>query len=89
MARKMTKRLIEWADIVTDGFTPGSMKALGLDYEEARKIKPGIIYYSICQMGFWDSVSHFTASGRMEIPGWSSQACDNVSNAGKNIKERK
>lgn len=48
---ELVKKLIAWADIVTDSFTPGSMKKLGLDYEEVRKIKPDIIYCGTCSQG--------------------------------------
>jgi benzylsuccinate CoA-transferase BbsF subunit len=61
--KEVAKRLIKWADLVSDGFTPGSMKALGLDYEEARKIKPDIIYYSTCQMGQKGPLSQFGGYG--------------------------
>jgi len=60
----VAKRLIKWADIVTDGFTPGTMEALGLDYEEARKIKPDIIYYSTCQMGQKGPLNKFGGYGQ-------------------------
>jgi len=49
--REVARRLVAWADLVTDGMTPGSMAKLGLDYESCRQIKPGIIYYSTTQMG--------------------------------------
>jgi len=61
--KEVARRLIKWADVVTDGFTPGSMKALDLDYEEARKIKPDIIYYSTCQMGQHGPLSKFGGYG--------------------------
>ena len=49
--KEIAKQLIEWADIVTESFSPGNMKKLGLDYEEARRIKPSIIYVSTCMQG--------------------------------------
>jgi len=49
--REIAKKLIKWADIVTESFSPGTMKSLGLDYEEAKKIKPDIIYVSTCMQG--------------------------------------
>lgn len=60
---EVARRLIEWADVVTDSFTPGTMKALGLDYDEARKIRPDIIYYSTCQMGQTGPLSGFGGYG--------------------------
>jgi benzylsuccinate CoA-transferase BbsF subunit len=50
-ARDVARKLVAWADIVTDGYTPGSMAKLGLDYESCRQIKPDIIYLSTCQFG--------------------------------------
>ena len=32
-ARPILERLIKWADVITENFTPGTMKKLGLDYE--------------------------------------------------------
>ena len=70
--------LIKWADIVTESFTPGSMKSLGLDYEEARKIKPDVIYFSTCQMGQKGPFASFggygafgvTYAGYSNLTGW-------------------
>ena len=61
--KEVAKKLIAWADIVTESMTPGSMKALGLDYEEARKVKPDIIYFSTCQMGQEGPLSKFGGFG--------------------------
>jgi len=49
--QKIATRLIEWADIVLESFSPGVMKRLGLDYEVARRIKPDIIYCSTTFQG--------------------------------------
>ena len=49
--REVARRLVAWADVVADSFTPGSMARLGLDYESCRQIKPDIIYYSTSQLG--------------------------------------
>ena len=74
----MARRLIGWADVVTESFTPGTMKAWGLDYEEARKIKPDIIYYSTCMQGqtgphslFRGYGTHMAALGGFyDLTGW-------------------
>ena len=44
-------KLIEWADVVAESFTPGTMKKWGLDYESVRRRKPDIVYISSSQMG--------------------------------------
>lgn len=49
--QEVARRLVKWADIVSDGMTPGTMAGWGLDYESCRQIKPDIIYFSTCQMG--------------------------------------
>jgi benzylsuccinate CoA-transferase BbsF subunit len=61
--KEAAKKLIKWADIVADGFTPGTMKALGLSYAEAKEIKPDIIYFSTCQMGQEGPLSRFGGYG--------------------------
>jgi benzylsuccinate CoA-transferase BbsF subunit len=50
-AREIALRLVQWADIVTDSMTPGSLARYGLDYESLRVVKPEIIMYSTTQMG--------------------------------------
>lgn len=50
-AREVALRLVQWADIVTDSMTPGSLGRLGLAYEDLRRVKPDIIMYSTTQQG--------------------------------------
>jgi benzylsuccinate CoA-transferase BbsF subunit len=47
----VTRRLIEWSDIVIENFTPGVLESWGLSYEELKKIKPDIILIRISNMG--------------------------------------
>ncbi len=47
----LAKKLIEWADIVIENFTPGTLKKLGLGYEEMKKVNPDIILLSTCNQG--------------------------------------
>jgi benzylsuccinate CoA-transferase BbsF subunit len=49
--RDVAHRLIEWADVVAEAYTPGVMAKWGLGYENVKKFKPDIIYYSTCAMG--------------------------------------
>ncbi len=48
---KLVKRLVAWADIVTESFAPGVIEKLGLDYEELKKIKPDIIFLRTSMLG--------------------------------------
>ena len=50
-ATEVIKKLIADYDIVLEGFRPGVMKRLGLDYETLKEINPKIIYCSITGYG--------------------------------------
>lgn len=56
-------KLIDWADIVGEGFGPGTMHKLGLDYESVKKRKPDIIYFSTSQLGQVGPYSKFVGFG--------------------------
>lgn len=45
-AREVLEPLIEWADLVVENFSPGTMAKLGLDYASLRRINPGIVMVS-------------------------------------------
>jgi benzylsuccinate CoA-transferase BbsF subunit len=47
----LVKRLVAWADVVTENFTPGTMERLGLGYDELRKVKPDIVLFSTSMLG--------------------------------------
>ena len=48
---EIAKRLIAQCDVVTENFTPGAMKRIGLGYESLKKIKPDIIMISLSMLG--------------------------------------
>ncbi|MGH7815029.1 MAG: CaiB/BaiF CoA transferase family protein [Candidatus Binataceae bacterium] len=50
-ARELARRLVPWADIVTESFTPKAMRNWELDYEQLRAIKPDLIMLSTCMQG--------------------------------------
>ncbi len=51
-ARKLAFRLAtEWADVVAENFTPGTMEKWGLGYEEIRKWNPGVVMFSASMLG--------------------------------------
>ncbi len=45
-ARELLDPLIDWADVVVENFSPGTMKKLGLDYDALAERNPGIIMVS-------------------------------------------
>lgn len=50
-AIEIVKRMVAWADLVTENFTPGTMERLGLGYEELRKVKPDVVLFSTSMLG--------------------------------------
>lgn len=50
-AREAIYRLAERSDIFLENFRPGVTARLGVDYENIRKVNPGIIYCSISSFG--------------------------------------
>ncbi len=65
------------ADVILEGFRPGVVKTLGVDYETVKAINPGIIYCSISGYGqngpMWDRVGHdvnyLSTSGVLDLIG--------------------
>ena len=50
--RSIAERLaLEWADVIVENFSPGTMKDFGLDYETLSKKKPELIYASLSGYG--------------------------------------
>ncbi|MFC1886089.1 CaiB/BaiF CoA transferase family protein [Thermodesulfobacteriota bacterium] len=48
---EIVKRLVAWADVVVENFSPGVIEKLGLGYDELKTIKPDIIMVSTSQLG--------------------------------------
>jgi crotonobetainyl-CoA:carnitine CoA-transferase CaiB-like acyl-CoA transferase len=76
--RELALKLVQWADVVTESYTPRAMKAFGLDYESLRKVKPDLIMLSSClggQTGPWAELAGFGSMGAQlagfgELAGW-------------------
>ena len=49
--KKIAGQLIDWADVVVDSFTTGTMKRLGFDPKEILKSRPDLIWYSTTLRG--------------------------------------
>ena len=45
-SREILEPLIDWADVVVENFSPGTMKKLGLDYDALAARNPGIVMVS-------------------------------------------
>jgi crotonobetainyl-CoA:carnitine CoA-transferase CaiB-like acyl-CoA transferase len=48
---QMLRKLVGWADILVEGFTPGMARKWGITYEEVKKLNPGIIMISASMQG--------------------------------------
>ena len=49
--KEIFSELVKTADIVLENFRPGTMKAMGFDYERLRALNPGIILVSVSGFG--------------------------------------
>jgi crotonobetainyl-CoA:carnitine CoA-transferase CaiB-like acyl-CoA transferase len=49
--RETFMRLAETADVILEGFRPGTVQRLGIDYESVRARAPGIVYCSLSGVG--------------------------------------
>jgi crotonobetainyl-CoA:carnitine CoA-transferase CaiB-like acyl-CoA transferase len=50
-AREIFLKLLPWADVVAESFTPKTLRQWGLDYEHLRELKPELIMLSTCMQG--------------------------------------
>lgn len=64
-ARDVIVRLIEWADVVAENFTPHVMRQWGLDYASVKAINPRIIYLSASMSGQDGPYSKLAAIGNV------------------------
>ena len=77
-AGQLLLRMVGWADLVTENFTPGTMERLGLGYPQLKEANPSIIMYSTSMLGRggpYESQPGFGAvmaslSGLTNITGW-------------------
>lgn len=80
--KQIAHQLLEWCDVALDSFTAGTMARLGLGYEEAKTVNPGIIMVETCLFGQYGPAAplagygyHAAAiSGFYEVTGWPDRA---------------
>jgi benzylsuccinate CoA-transferase BbsF subunit len=48
---ELALRLVDWADVVSENFSPRAMAQWGLDYESLRRRKPDLVMVSSCLFG--------------------------------------
>jgi len=74
----VARQLLAWCDVAIDSFTAGTMASLGLGYDVARELNPGIIMATTCLMGQTGPAAELAGygyhaaavSGFYEITGW-------------------
>jgi crotonobetainyl-CoA:carnitine CoA-transferase CaiB-like acyl-CoA transferase len=77
-SRPVIEKLVQWADVVLENFSPGTMDKLGLGYVAMRALKPSIILASGSVFGQTGPQRHYwgvdstgaAASSRMFMTGW-------------------
>jgi len=82
--KAIAKKMIQWADIFIESFTPGVIRRMGLDYESVKDLNPGLIYASTSQMGQTGPYAHYSGfgiqaaaiAGFADITGWPDLAPD-------------
>ena len=76
--KELAWKLIKWADVVTESFAPGMVERWGISYEDVKKVRPDIIYFSSSMQGRGGPHSNYAGygqnacnfSGYTELSGW-------------------
>lgn len=77
-SREVIHKLVEWADVVNENFTPGTLDRMGLGYDALRAINPKIIFMSGSLFGQTGPMAQewgidgtgAAISGRLNMTGW-------------------
>jgi len=70
--REVARRLVRWADVVIETFTPGVMARWGLGYQDLREIRPDVIMASSSLQGQTGPLSSHRGYGMVSaaLTGW-------------------
>jgi crotonobetainyl-CoA:carnitine CoA-transferase CaiB-like acyl-CoA transferase len=77
-AREVFYKLAEEADVVIEGFRPGVVKRLGVDYETLKEKNPGLVYCSLSGYGqtgpyaglVGHDINYISIGGALGMIGW-------------------
>ena len=80
--REYARQLIDWADVVVESFTPGTLARMGFDYATLSQERPELIMVSTCLRGQWGPECSYAGfglqgsclSGLHYITGWPDRA---------------
>ncbi|MGH7844574.1 MAG: CaiB/BaiF CoA transferase family protein [Candidatus Binatia bacterium] len=62
-ATELAQRIVAWADVVIENFSPGTMGRLGLGYDELKKVRPDLIMLSSSNLGQSGPHAHHAGFG--------------------------
>jgi crotonobetainyl-CoA:carnitine CoA-transferase CaiB-like acyl-CoA transferase len=79
--RQVFYKLVKDADVVVEGFRPGAVKRMGVDYETLSKINPRLIYCSLSGYGqdgpysqySGHDINYISIAGALNLVGWPDQ----------------
>lgn len=63
--REVIRKLVAWADVVTESFTPSAMPKWGFGYEDLKRINPQVIMMSTCLAGATGPLAEFAGFGNL------------------------
>jgi crotonobetainyl-CoA:carnitine CoA-transferase CaiB-like acyl-CoA transferase len=81
-AREIVRRLVVWADVVVESFTPHVMRGWGLSWGDLRLLNPRLVMMSTCLQGQTGPHAEYPGYGQLmaalsgfyEISGWADRA---------------
>ena len=50
-APELILRIAQWADVITENFTPGTLERWGLGYEQLSEVNPRVVLFSASMLG--------------------------------------
>lgn len=62
--RSLARRVCDWADVVIESFSPGTMKRMGLDYPTLSENRPELIMFSTSMLGQTGPLSRYAGFGQ-------------------------
>ena len=76
--REVAWRMIEWADVVLESFTPRALRGWGMDWEAISARRPDVVMLSTCMQGQTGPRSNYRGFGNLmgslagfyELTGW-------------------
>ncbi len=62
--RSLARRVCDWADVVVESFSPGTLKRMGLDYEMLSKDRDDLIMFSTSMLGQTGTYRRYAGFGQ-------------------------